>query len=194
MRVSEIYNDGVVYGEENGKSYDGDMAKVGKNAEETVISWLKENPQILDVVDTRDVEVLQHADVDCIIKTVDGRHILAEIKSDQHIKDDKNVLFEAIRINHACNSDRAVTLAWTARSPAKWIFYFNPKTKKLYRCLLDDLRKAFQIHTRDKRVNTESRWINTDSTKSTFIFLIPYVNCSLSGKSIFTVYDLSNFS
>jgi len=118
------------------RSYSGHYMKVGQEAETRIMEWLTGNPHILKIDDLRQFRALREADVDTSIHLTDGRIVLAEIKSDWHLGTSGNVLFEILRINHTAQTDRCVTLGWSARSPAKWLLYYAPQFKSVYQCLL----------------------------------------------------------
>lgn len=173
------------------RSYDSGYMQAGKKAENIVMQWLREQPWTIGVDDLRPLRIMQEADVDCTIKTADGRITLAEIKSDKHLGISKNVLFEALRINHTCVADKAVTLGWSARSPAKWLLYYAPSVQKIYQMTMDDLRRACQKYTNEVRKRAFIDYVPTDNIKSTVNILIPkeYVESMDS----FKIHDLARF-
>ena len=176
----------VTTGADKERSYNGDYMADGKIAEEKVFEFLERQPQVVGVDDWRDLRIVHEADVDCAIKTRDGVVTLGEIKSDSHLGQSGNVLFEILRINHTCQHEKSGTLGWSLRSPATFFLYYAPSVGKLYICRADSLRKIFQSYTRKARKNTRLDWVNTDSIKSTLNVLLPWEIC----KSIFKVYDL----
>lgn len=145
--------------------------QAGRRAEELVLSWLRENPQVAGVEDMRDLRVMREADVDCGIKLYDGRICLAEIKSDYNLGVSGNIAFEFLRINHTAHSDASVTLGWSARSPAKWLFMYGPQVHAIYQIEFADYRATVQKHTREKDASV--KWIRTDEIKTTLIFIVP---------------------
>jgi len=169
-----------------GRSYDGAYMEVGKRAEEAVLRWLGENPDILDVRDCRSQRVGQEADFDFSITGTDGVVTLAEVKSDKLINKTGNMIFEIARVNHTAPHDRAVTLGWSARSPATWCVFYCPPAKKIYVVRFEDLRKCFQHYSRKVRKNVRMKWVPTDSIKSTLIALIP----EEFWRDVTKVYDL----
>lgn len=166
------------------RNYDGHYMDVGKNAEKVVMEWLSNNPYVIGVNDLRSLREMREADVDCSLQLSDGRVVLAEIKSDYHLGVSGNVLFEMLRINHTSPPDRAVTLGWSGRSPAKWLLFYAPQSDSLYKCEFTELRRAFQKYTSESRKNTRIDYVVTDAIKSTVNALIPFEYC----KFIFTVY------
>lgn len=171
------------------RSYDGGYMEFGKRAEEAVLEFLRRRPGVLGVDDLRDLRPMQKADVDCSIETADGRSTLAEIKGDKHLGKSGNVLFEALRINHTAPPHRAVTLGWSARSPATYFLYYAPNATRgesIYQCRADALRQHVQRYTRRVRKQTRIDYVETDGIKSTVNLLIPLDEC----QSIFQIYDL----
>ena len=168
------------------RSYNGDYMERGKATEKIVMGWLASNPGVLGIDDLTSLRPLMEADVDCSIKLMDGRITFAEIKSDKWISKHGNVLFEILRINHTAPADKAITLGWTGRSPAKWLVYYSPKSNTIFKCQFDDLRRVFQKHTKANRAETKIIYVPTDNIKSTLNVLIPFSEC----EKIFGVYDL----
>ena len=171
-------------------SYDGDYMTDGRKAEEIVMAFLRDRPEVIGVEDWRELRAVQEADVDCAIKTRDGRVTLAEIKSDKYLGVTSNVLFEILRINHTCIPDRAGYLGWSFRSPATYFLYYAPSVKKIYRCKVDELRRVVQQYTREQRKSTRMDWVNTDAIKSTINILLPWEVC----QHVFTIYDVGEYS
>jgi len=179
----------AVTGAEKQRSYNGDYMDDGRKAEEIVMRWIQDFPEVIGVEDWRELRAVQEADVDCAIKTSDGRVTLAEIKSDKHLGVTPNVLFEILRINHTCIPDRAGYLGWAFRSPATYFLYYAPSVKKVYQCRADALRKVVQGYTKQQRKNTRLNWVCTDAIKSTINILIPWSVC----KDVFTIHDVHEY-
>lgn len=182
---------GARVGADKERSYSGDYMAIGKFAEAVIIPWLRETPQVLGVDDLTNLRPLQEADVDCSIKLIDGRIILAEIKSDKWLRGEPrtNVLFEVLRLNHTSPPDKFCVLGWTPRSPAKWLLFYSPTKQKVFKCLFDDLRRCAQRYTREARGDSRISWVNTDSIKSTVNLLIPWDYC----QGIFELHDVSRY-
>ena len=172
------------------RSYNGDYMQVGKRAEEIVLAFLKSRPDVLGVNDFRELRAVQEADIDFAIKTVDGRVTLAEVKSDRHLGISDNVLFEVLRINHTCITDKSCILGWSARTPAQYILYFSPQFNRLYQFRTEQLRKAFQKYSHDMRKKIRIDVVPTDQIKTTINVLIP----KKYWKHIVRIYDLSAFA
>ena len=122
----------VEVGANHARSYNGALMSRGKEAENIVIEFIKNRPDVLGISDWRELRQVQEADVDIAIKTRDGRTILAEIKSDSYLGISQNVLFEVLRINHTCQPDFSLTLGWSGRTPAKYILYYAPNVNAIY--------------------------------------------------------------
>lgn len=171
------------HGARNGRSYNGAMMDKGKFGENVIMRWLQDFPDVLEVEDYRQLKPLQKADVDCAIYFVEGDVLLAEIKSDKNLKFGGNVTFEYLRVNHTAPPERACTLGWTARTPAKWVLFYAPSEGYVYRFHTDVMRSVFQSYTRDMRPThggwfsslpeLKMYWVSTDSIKSTLICCLP---------------------
>jgi ribosomal protein L19 len=172
------------------RSYNGEYMQVGKQAEEIVLSFLKSRPDVLGVNDFRDLRAVQEADIDFAIKTRDGRVTLAEVKSDRHVGMTGNILFEVLRINHTCISEKSCVLGWSARTPAQFILYYSPQLKRLYQFRSEQLRKAFQQYSRDNRKKMRIDVVPTDKIKTTINVLIP----KPYWQNIVHIHDLSDFA
>jgi hypothetical protein len=170
------------------RSYDGDYMAVGKRAEDIILAWLEAHPDVIGVEDLRPLRVMRDADVDCSIRLMDGTVTLAEIKSDAHLGRSGNMLFEVLRINHTCVTDRSATLGWSARSPAIWLLYYAPHTNQIYRIRMSEFREAMQEYTKANRKSTRIDYVPTDSIKSTVNILIPAV--FVKNKPSFSVHSL----
>ena len=155
------------------RSYSGDYMEFGKIGEKVVVSFLQDNPEILEVKDWSEIQAVQYADIDCAITTKSGQVVLAEIKSDKHLGVSGNVLFEVLRINHTCHPDFSANLGWSGKTPAKFIFYYAPSVRQIYRFETEKLRRAMQVYTRRKRKNMRLDVVETDSIKTTVNILIP---------------------
>lgn len=179
----------VTTGGDKPRSYDGDYQAAGKVAEEVCLRFLRHSPSVLRLEDTRALRVLQEADVDCVLHLYDGRCLLAEIKSDRHLGVSGNVIFEVLRVNHTCESEKSCVLGWSARSPAQWLLYYAPSVQRIYVCRFANLRAAFQEYTRTVRQGTRLNWVSTDAIKSTVNVLLPWSAC----EAVFKVYDAETF-
>jgi len=157
------------------KSWNGELMKKGKAAEEKVLNWLKNRNNIKEIIDFREWRLTQRLDVDCGIETIDGKIILAEIKSDIHLGNSLNFLFEIFRINHFIHPDKIFYLGWAFRSPAKYLLYFSPKENSIYRFLFSDIRLQIgqYVSRCEKNNNPNICWVYTDRQKTTCNLLIP---------------------
>jgi hypothetical protein len=155
------------------RSYDGDYMAAGRKAETIVLDWLRTRPEVIGVEDLTGLRQMREADVDCSVALMDGRVTLAEIKSDAHLGVSGNVLFEVLRINHTAPHDRAVTLGWSARSPAHWLLFYAPAVGKIYRWSMEDYRNGLQLYAGAERARARMSFVATDKIKSTVNILVP---------------------
>jgi hypothetical protein len=156
------------------RNYDGGYMALGREGERIVLRWLWQHPTVVGVTDVRELRVTREADIDCFVKTRDGRITLAEIKTDQHLGVTGNVLFEILRINHTAPPEHAVTLGWAARSPARMLFYYAPSMAAIYACQFNEFRKTVQDWTRVVRAGAKISFVSTDNIKSTINLLVPW--------------------
>lgn len=126
------------------------------------------------IIDFREFRLAQRIDVDFGIETIDGKIVLAEIKSDKWIKEAGNLCFETMRINHFVD-DKWFYLGWGWRSPAQKIIIRNPDTNETFIFSFLELRRMVGKYiseiSRTMRINITE----TDKQKTTFNFLIPMV-------------------
>lgn len=161
------------------RSYSGGYMDLGKRGEELALEWLRKNPQIVDCDDLRDLRPMQKADVDCQIFTQDGKVALVEIKTCSYLGTTNNVVFELARINHTSRPDYAVTLGWSARSPATYILYVALSINQIWIARFESFRRAIQQYTKEHRKRTQIIYTETDNIKSTINILLPmkYAEC-----------------
>lgn len=177
MAIVKVGDD-VYVGADKERSYDGDYMQAGRTGEEIVMKFLRTLPSVESVTDYRNLGTAQQDDVDICILFTSGRTELAEIKSDKHMREGGNVLFEVLRINHTVReSFKACVLGWSARSTAKYVFYYAPSESRIYQCALADLRLSFQRYTQTARKTTRFAFVETDKIKSTLNVLIPWEYC-----------------
>lgn len=152
------------------KSYDGELMNTAKSNEDIILDWLKGNHR--SVIDFREFRLAQRIDVDFGIETIDGRIVLAEIKSDRWVSNEGNLCFENHRINHFAPG-HWFYLGWGWRSPAQKLIVRNPFSGDTYVFSFSVLRRAVakHIYTLGKRVNILV--IETDEQKTTFNYLVP---------------------
>lgn len=158
---------------ENHNSYNGHYMTVGRNAERVVMEWLKNRPSIVGIDDLRNLRAMQEADVDMSIRLYDGRVALAEIKSDWWLGVSGKIIFEILRLNHTCTTDSSCVLGWSARSPAKWLLFYAPQVKAIYKISFDDYRSAMQRFTQEEEPHKHIVTVRTDRIKTTLNLLIP---------------------
>lgn len=173
MDIIDFFSEHVPTGATKERSYDGDYMKLGKEGERIVLNFLQRRPQVVGVEDFRDLRVMREADVDCAIKTRDGRISLAEIKSDSWLGISTNILCEVMRINHTCRPEMAGYLGWAFRSPAQWLLYYAPAARQIWQIKFDALRQVIQQYSQRERKNLRFDIVATDSLKTTFNLLIP---------------------
>ena len=150
------------------KTYSAELMKVGTDNENIILEWLKTEAR--SVIDFRDFRLAQRIDVDFGIETIDGVIVLAEIKSDKHIKDAGNLCFECNRINH---SGHYFYLGWGWRSPAQKLIVRNPISGDTYVFTLAQLRAVIANYIGEMGKNLNILIVETDKTKTTFNYLIP---------------------
>lgn len=188
------------HGASNSRSYNGAMMDKGKVGENVILRWLRACPDVIEVEDFREARILQKADVDFGIYNHDTSIMFAEVKTDHHLKEGGNILFEYLRINHTAQPGNACVLGWTARTPAKLVIFYAPKEQRAYVIEAKVMRWAFQKHTSDNRPS-KSAWFNTlpqmnmiyvstDNIKSTLSCCIPWP--VFPPKSIHA-YDVSEY-
>jgi hypothetical protein len=175
LGAMKLFDDFDFSEEKKEKSYNGELMEKGKKAEEIVLNWLRNNKNIKEIIDFREWRLTQRLDVDCGIETIDGKIMLAEIKSDKYLGNSNNFLFETFRINHFIHPDSIFYLGWAWRSPAKYLFYYSPKENAVYRFLFSNVRLGIgkYISRCDKNSNPKTSWVYTDKQKTTFNLLIP---------------------
>jgi hypothetical protein len=168
------------------RSYNGNLMKKGKDNEEILKHWLLSSQKIKEIIDFREFRLAQRIDVDFGIETIDGNIVLAEVKSDNYIYENGNLCFEVYRINHYAENNWFY-LGWGWRSPAKSLIIRNPKTNlififdflKLRRFIgqwVGEIGEKLIYETIETKKGTRSKYqivIETDTTKTTFNFLIP---------------------
>lgn len=153
------------------KSYSGDLMQKGKYGESIVLQWLKENPNVNEVIDMREFRISQRLDVDCGIETLDRSLVLAEIKTDFNLGKTDNFIFEIFRINHFVDADKVFYLGWVFRSPAKYLFYYSPNENIIYRFTFKNIRETIGQYI--AKVKPKIISVPTDEQKTTFNILIP---------------------
>ena len=152
------------------KTYSGELMKKGTENEEVILNWLKTFGK--SIIDFREFRLAQRIDVDFGIETIDGKIILAEIKSDKWINETGNLCFECNRINHFVK-DKWFYLGWGWRSPAQKLIIRNPETNKIFVFDFEELRKKIGEYVSQTGRNLKMLIIETDKQKTTFNYLIP---------------------
>ena len=155
-----------------GKTYSGDLMQKGMKNEEIILEWLHGETSNKGVIDFREFRLAQRIDVDFGVETIDGKIVLAEIKSDKWIKETGNLCFETMRINHFVD-DKWFYLGWGWRSPAQKLIVRNPETNETYIFSFLKLRQMIGVYVAETGRNLRINITETDKQKTTFNFLIP---------------------
>ena len=177
----------VLTGNDKPRSYNGDYMKTGKKGEEVALAWLKNNPEIMGVIDFRNIREVHEADVDAGIRLYAGPVLLVEIKTDTYLGNTGNVLYEVLRINHHCPHQYAGYLGWSLRSPAQYLIFYAPNRKDgpaLYKTTFEAYRKALQKYTQNHDLSVLT--VHTDDQKTTYNVLVPELDVG----NIFEVYEV----
>ena len=154
----------------NEKTYNGELMEKGIKNEEIILLWLKEIAK--EIIDFREFRLAQRIDVDFGIETIDGKIVLAEIKSDKWIKESGNLCFECNRINHFV-VEKWFYLGWGWRSPAQKLIVRNPETRETFIFDFMELRKTIGNYISKVGKNLKINITETDKQKTTFNYLIP---------------------
>jgi len=171
------------------KNYNGEMMAVGKENEEIILNWLR-NKYSKEVLDFREFRLAQRIDVDFGIETIDGKIVLAEIKSDRHISESGNLLFECNRINHFAEN-KWFYLGWGWRSPAQNLIIRNPNSGWTFIFDFYKLRKFVGRYISEVGKNIEINITETDDQKTTFNYLIPF-ECIKKKNLFYKKYPISS--
>lgn len=156
---------------------------IGFENEEIILEWLKKFSK--EIIDFREFRLAQRIDVDFGIETIDGKIVLAEIKSDKWIKESGNLCFENHRINHFAK-EKWFYLGWGWRSPAQKLIVRNPETNIIFIFDFYKLRILIGEYISIKGKNTIINITETDKQKTTFNFLIPMSFL----KNVYTKYQI----
>lgn len=156
----------------NESSYSGEMMIVGRENEEIILKWLR-NKYSKEVLDFREFRLAHRMDVDFGIETIDGKIVLAEIKSDKYISEQGNLLFECNRINHFAKNNWFY-LGWGWRSPAQNLIIRNPVSGNTFVFDFFELRKFIGSYISKVGYKLRIDITETDKQKTTFNYLIPF--------------------
>jgi hypothetical protein len=152
-------------------NYEGELMKIGSEAEEVVISMFAQVMPQVQLEDVRDLAEWQRVDVDFRAHFPDGKIINLEVKSDQHITSKGNFVFELARITH--EAEDCALLGWSVFSEAQRVLIWCPPSKILYVFHMTDYRKAMQRYTQEKRQEMRLSIITTDRARTTINILVP---------------------
>ena len=159
---------------ERDPNYKGLMMVVGVSGEEVVKDFLTSHSKVKQPIeDLREDKDWQDKEVDFRIEYHNGEKRLIEVKSDRHIGKSHNVLFEVFRVNHKAAAENCVRLGWSVFSAADRFFVWCAPTQELYIFNSNNLRRAMQGYTFEKRKSTRLDWVDTDNARSTITILIP---------------------
>ena len=157
-------------------NYKGELMNKGKENEEIILQWLKDDKRFTEVKDYRLIKEWQYLDVDFVAKTLNGDYILLETKSDKYISEEGNLLFENERLNHYAE-DHWFYLGWGWRSKADKFIIRNPDTNEAFifnvRKLRDFIGKFIGGLTPEATKHI-IKIVKTDKQKTTFNYLIPF--------------------
>jgi len=156
-----------VYGKDDAGRYNGKMMAVGRVGERLVMAWLKTIPQIADVED-----VSKSKRGDAMITWADGRKALAEIKTDKHIGDSGNMVYETVR--HYCGGISQP--AWPLTSAAEWLFYLDLPHGIVYATTMSSFRRAAReraFMAADRTASLRHFVLRTSRTTATEGWLLP---------------------
>lgn len=152
------------------KSYSGDLMERAISNEEIILHWLENGYK--SVIDFREFRLAQRIDVDFGIETIDGKIVLAEIKSDKHLSPIGNLLFENHRINHF-KYEKWFYLGWGWRSPAEKLIIRNHESGYTLVFPFNALRVRVAAYIGKYGRKIRMDVVETDDQKTTFNFLIP---------------------
>ena len=152
------------------KTYNGDLMNKGSDNEEIVMIWLQRKFNNFYFEDLRKYEWAQKNDIDCCIYKKGEEKINIEIKSDIHIDENKNFLFEFFRYHHFVTFNCGY-MGWGCRSHADRLIIRNPRTNKIFIFRLKILRMEVGKYISENKVRIDQ--VDTDDQKTTFNFLIP---------------------
>jgi hypothetical protein len=157
------------------KTYNGELMEKGSKNEEIILKWLKSLKENKKVIDLRnDVEMMKQ-DIDFKVIKKNGKELMIEVKSDKHIAEDKNLLFENQRIN--CFVDECWNYqGWGWRSNADRFIIRNPDSQEAFIFKVLELRRfiAKYITQEGKDFIRCMSIVETDSQKTTFNYLINF--------------------
>lgn len=154
-----------------GRSYDGDMMDEGRVAERIVAGWLASeyDGRVISVVDDPE---WQEREVDFLVTSPTRRTALTvEAKSDRHIANSGNVLFELARVHHTAST--VAYNGWSVFSQAELLVVYCPPASSLYVMRMQHLREGLQAYCRAVRGAMRVIVTPTDTDRTTINVLIP---------------------
>jgi len=147
------------------RSYSGGYMKVGNEGEDVVLRWLRNLPSVASVEDLREIEEWQRRHVDFRVTMKDGRVILFEVKTDNHLDVTGNWLWEFNRIYLTLPINEAFKLGWSVTSEAEILIFYARTTAIIHVVKMMEYRLGF----REACANGDCEWgiVHTDQIKMT---------------------------
>lgn len=148
------------------------MMREGRKGEDAALHFLSmfQSDQITDV---RDDPYWRERDVDFLLHKSSGAVVKLETKSDRHIAQTGNVLFELMRIHHTAGHEHCAYLGWSVFTEAHHLLVWCPPANRMYVFGVADLRRAMQAYTRKTRQFARLKVVTTDTARTTINVLIP---------------------
>jgi len=148
----------------------------GMQAEKLFWSFLSEIPTATFVEDVRNDLRWQQLDVDFRVLSRQGVFgltgwINVEGKSDRHLDQSGNWIFELYRVNHTAPLPRIYVRGWSVRSEAHLLLFYAPSSHRIHSITMNDYRIAFANAVRigDCRFDP----VQTDNIKTTINAYFP---------------------
>ena len=113
-----------------------DSKEVGELGEQTVKNYLLSKPNIEEIVDVTKNRNYWEKDIDFIVRFIDGKEIVIEIKTDTYTTN--NMFFETI------SSIEAQTPGCMYKTKAKYLFYYFINAGELYVIEVEPYREWFE--------------------------------------------------
>lgn len=152
---------------------DRQLQVIGEQGEQVVREFFASLMPGVQLEDVRSVPEWQHQDVDYRARTTHGATLNIEVKSDRHIAQTQNVLFELMRIHHAADPKRCAYLGWSVFSAADRLVVFCPPSYQIFLFQTEKLRRGMQAYTREKRADMNLKIVTSDESRTTINVLVP---------------------
>lgn len=153
------------------RSYSGDMMREGSDGEARAYDFLSRLSHA-HIEDVRSDSFWQQRDVDYLFTRMDDSVLTVEVKSDRHIAQSGNVLFELARLHHT-SRDVCAYLGWSVFTEADRLLVWCPPAERLYVFVVSELRSAMQRYTQKTRQLMKLNIVSTDTLRTTINILIP---------------------